>query len=182
MIKILFFILCLFTAFKVQAQTPVEIYAKGDKYDSLQAYKASKEAFPSGESLPKPVALNTQQEDFVRSQAQKLGVKVDINKVKTVEIPPSLLSGPTEHKLYVLGVEKGVVGALEDFYQAWGLSPDLHWETLLLSSTPISPNQMEEAIRKAVTASGSPKFLISQPGKMRIMTLSEDDKDVLLDY
>ena len=177
MMKVLFLILCLFPVFEAQAQTPVEIYVKGDKYDSLQAYKASKDHPSSGEFLAKPAALNSQEQDFVRSQTEKLGVKVDINRVKTLDVPSSFLSEPTSHTLYVLSVERGMVNALEDFYRTWGADPNLDWERKLLSSEPVPVDQMEEAIRKAVTISDAPKFLISQPGKVRIMTLTEDDED-----
>jgi hypothetical protein len=83
------------------------------------------------------------------------------------------------HTLYGLGVEDGVVGALKDFYQTLGPRFDHPSEHTIVLSVPvsraISPGQMEAAIKKAVTASGSPKFLISESGKVRIMTLTTQD-------
>ncbi len=77
--------------------------------------------------------------------------------------PPEKLSDIALHKLYVLSVENGVVGALQDFY-----------------STPvgrsITAEQLQEAIQQAVTKSKDPKLLISKPGKVRIMSLNAQDK------
>ena len=130
MMKVLFLILYFSLVLKVHAQTPVEIYAKGNKYGSLQAYEASKGHPAAGQSLP---------------------------------------SESARHQLYVLSVEQGVVNALKGFYQTF------------LPSIPLgrinSPDEIQEAIRKAVTASNAPKLLISQPGKVRIMTLGADDDD-----
>ncbi|MBF0504660.1 MAG: hypothetical protein HQL14_06105 [Candidatus Omnitrophica bacterium] len=182
LLKILFFILWFLPAFKIQADTPVEIYVNGDKYDSMQAYKASKDQPSSPGFLPKPVMLNSQQEDFILNQAKKLGVKVEISKVKTLQMTEDFLSEPTGNEMYVLSVEKGVVGALKDFYKTLGASPDYHLGSTLLESTYITPDQMEEAIKQAVTLSAAPKFLISQPGKVRILTLSADDTQKEVDY
>jgi hypothetical protein len=70
------------------------------------------------------------------------------------------LSDATLHKLYVLSVENGVVGALRDFYQTRG------------QSDFISPEQLQEAIQQAVTTSKDPKLLISGAGKVRVMSFS----------
>ena len=71
------------------------------------------------------------------------------------------------HKLYVLSVEKGVIGALQDF-----------------SSTPvghsITPEQLQGAIQQAVTRSKDPKLLLSRPGKVRIMSLTIGDADCII--
>ena len=115
------------------AQTPIEIYANGHKYDSLQAYKASEQ----------PVTGH-------------------LSKVKPPEITADFLSAATMHELYGLGVEDGVFGALKDFCQA-------------SVSQTIAADQIEDAIRKAVTASEAPKLLISESGKVRIMTLNTDE-------
>ena len=71
------------------------------------------------------------------------------------------------HKLYVLSVENGVVGALQDFYQTWGQAD-------LQTPQSISSGQLQEAIQQAVTTSKDPKLLISEPGKVRIMALTPD--------
>lgn len=76
--------------------------------------------------------------------------------------PPGKLSDTALHKLYVLSVENGVVGALKDFY-----------------STPVGRSitaaQLQEAIQQAVTRSKDPKLLISKPGKVRIMAIFPDN-------
>lgn len=148
--KALFLILCLFLGPDAQAQTPVEIYANGHKYDSLQAYKTSE----------KPVAGNS-------SKAQSLSITADF------------LSAATMHELYGLGVEEGVMGALNDFYQASLIGLDsVHEHTIVLGATvgqTIAADQIEEVIRKAVSASNSPKLLISESGKFRIMSLDTDE-------
>ena len=61
------------------------------------------------------------------------------------------------HELYVLSIENGMVDALQDFYGT-------------LANRSITPQQLQEAIQQAVTRSKGPKLLISEPGKVRIMT------------
>lgn len=80
---------------------------------------------------------------------------------------PKGLSDLTLHKFYVLSVEHGVVDALEDFYENWGQ---------LDNPMPrkISSEQLQEAIQEAVSASKDPKLLISEPGKVRIMSMSSE--------
>jgi len=127
MMKALFLILCLFLPGAARAGTPVEIYANGHKYDSLQAYQAS--------------------------------------KAMTLDVA----SASTMRKLYVLSVEKGVAGALQNFYQTFWAGSDFYLDQR------IYPDQMQEAIRKAVTATPAPKLLISESGKVRILTLDRDE-------
>jgi len=94
MMRILFLVLCVFSVLGPQARGAIEIYANGHKYDSLQAYLASKKsaAVPSS---PKKSSGST-----------------------------TLTTGDTAlHKLYVLSVEHGVAGALRDFYETRG-QPD----------------------------------------------------------
>ena len=131
MMKALFLILFLFLGLDAPAQTPVEIYANGHKYDSLQAYEASKS--------------------------------------KTLNVTSNPLSEATMHKLYILSVEKGMVAALQNFYRTFWVGSDF---TL---GERIAPDQMQEAIKKAVTASGSTKLLIAGSGKVRIMTINTDE-------
>jgi len=158
MMKALFLILCLFPFLKVQAQTTVEIYADGRKYDSLSVYKASKHTLNLGDLHPKAKVQGT---------------------VPLTQTAPLTLSELTMHELYGLGVEEGVLWAMKDFYQTLNPGRDFpHEHTIVLStptSHPISAAQMEGAIKKAVTASGSPKFLISEAGKMRILTMTSRD-------
>ena len=74
------------------------------------------------------------------------------------------------HKLYVLSVEDGVVGAFQDFYQPQGQSD-------IQVSQKISSAQLQSVIQQAVTTSNAPKLLIAQPGKVRIMALTTDQSD-----
>ena len=69
------------------------------------------------------------------------------------------------HKLSVLSVENGVVGALQDFYKTQGPYD-------FQIPHQISSAQLQKAIQQAVTTSTEPKLLISEPGKMRIMALT----------
>ena len=128
--RILFLVLWVIPVLGTQAQGAIEIYANGHKYDSPQAYLASKKSAP-------------------------------VNQKK--------LSDASLHKLCVLSVENGVVGALQDFYQTWG------------QSDFIFPEQLQEVIQQAVTTSKDPKLLISGEGKVRIMSLMSRS-DVSLDY
>ncbi len=153
--RILFLVLCVFPVFGPQARGAVEIYANGHQYDSLQAYLASKKSAVA-QSPSTPASLNSRQEDYIRKEAQQLGIKVDFSKVKTLKVNQKKLSDTALHKLYVLSVENGVAGALQDFY-----------------STPVGrrifPEQLQGAIQQAVIRSKDPKLLISGPGKVRIL-------------
>ena len=81
---------------------------------------------------------------------------------QTVRVNQKDLSDKAWHKIYVLSVENGVVGALQDFYRSWGQA----------IPRKISSEQLQEAIAQAVARSKYPKFIISEPGKVRIMALT----------
>ncbi len=166
--RILFLVLCIHL-FQPQAYGAIEIYAKGHKYDSIEAYQESKRV--AAEQLaPTKASLNSQQEDYVRQEAQKLGMDVDFSKVKTFQVNQKNISDLTRHKLYVMSVENGVVGALQDFYYTRGQSG-------FQMDRRSSSKQLQEAIQEAVTASKEPKLLISEPGKVRIMALTTEETD-----
>lgn len=165
--RILFFILSVFILVS-QAQGAVEIYANGHKFDSLGDYIAWKKSVAQNSSAPS--TLSKQQEDYIRQMSQQLGIKLDINKVKTFQIGHQNLFDGVQHRLYVLGIENGMASALQDFYAARG-GLQFH------ATRQILPDQLQEAIQEAVTASRSPKLLISEPGKMRIMAISTDNSD-----
>jgi hypothetical protein len=165
--RILFLVIWLVPFFAPVVHGDIEIYANGHKYGSLQEYLASKKAVAMP-SPATPVALNSQQEDEVRKEAQQLGINVDFNKVKTLQINQKGLSGESMHKLYVLSVEDGVIGALQDFYQTRGQSN-------VRVNSIISSEELQEAIQQAVATSKDPKFLISEPGRVRIMALTAQD-------
>lgn len=149
MIRTLFLVLCLILGFWPQARgTSIEIYAHGHKYDSLQAYLVSKKA-AAVSSRPQKYSGST---EFTLSKAE------------------GLTTGErTLHQLYVLGVENGMVGALRDFYETRGPSA-------FQMTQRIYPEQLPEVIAQAVAASENPKFLISRPGKVRIMALTAQDR------
>ncbi len=127
MIRTLFFILTIILAYGPQAQGSIEIYAKGQRYASLQAYLQSEKPVH-----PKPLSDNTRQ------------------------------------KLYQLSIENGMVGVLQDFY----LTMD---KPVPVMARTITTNQLQEAIEQEVTSSKGPKLLISEQGKVRIMTLATSD-------
>jgi len=129
--RILFLVLWVIFGYGPQAQGAIEIYANGHKYSSPQEYLASK----------KPAKI-------VQSHQSGITAKGDPYNIN--------LSNTTLHELYVLSIENGVVGALQDFYGT-------------LASRSITPEQLQEAIQQAVTRSKDPKLLISEPGKVRIM-------------
>ena len=164
--RILFLVLCV-PVFGPQARgAAIEIYANGHKYDSLQTYLTSKEPVKAIVPSSAPVSLNSQQEDYIRKEAQQLGIKVDFSKVKTYQVNQKKIPDTVLHKLYVLSVENGVVNALQDFYEARGQS-----------DFQISPEQLQGAIQQEVTMSKNPKLLISQPGKVRIMSLTAQGRE-----
>jgi len=156
----LFLILGLIPVLGMQAQAGIEIYAYGHKYDSLKAYLSSKNSFAQTSA-----SLNSKQEEYVRQAAKKLGIVVDFNKERTFQISPKKIPETARHKLYVLSVENGMVGALREFYPVWGSS-----DTKLAGQ--ISSQQLQGAIEKEVKISKGPKLLISEPGKVRIMDLN----------
>jgi hypothetical protein len=164
MMKILFLVLWIIPALCNQALASIEIYANGHKYDSFQEYLASKKTVIE-QSPPTLVSLNSQQADDIRKEAKQMGINVDFSKVKTFQVNQRGVSDATMHQLYVLGVEHGMVEALHDFYQSWG-------ESNFQMPKRISSEQLQEAIQQAVTTSKDPKLLISEPGKMRIMAMS----------
>ncbi|MBF0511872.1 MAG: hypothetical protein HQL13_06050 [Candidatus Omnitrophica bacterium] len=162
MMRILFLVLLGMFIFLPSSRASLEIIVNGHKYSSWAEYQASKN--PVVQSQVKPVSLETQEELYIRQKAKQSGVDVDFSKMKTLQVKEARISEATRHKLYVLSVENGVVRALEDFYQmhrGWG-----H----IAQNLPV--NQLEGAIQQAVTQSKSPKLLISEPGKLRIMSLN----------
>jgi hypothetical protein len=165
--SILFLLLCVFFGSTARSWGDIEIYANGHKYDSLQEYLASKKAV-TAPSLATPASLDSQQAEDIRKAAQQMGINVDFKKVKTFQIGPKGSSSELIHRFYVLSVENGVVGALQDFYQNWG-------QSVPRISRVISSEQLQEAIQQAVSSSKDPKFLISEPGKVRIMALTVKD-------
>ena len=78
------------------------------------------------------------------------------------------ISDTTRRKLYILSIENGMAGILQNFYQSWG-------QSALPVTHRISSDQLQGAIQQAVMASTDPKMLISQPGKMRIVDLNLGD-------
>lgn len=142
--RTLFLVLWLVFAFGSQARA-IEIYVNGHKYGSLEAYKAYQRTMTAT-----PVSLG--------------------RPLKTLPMGPQDISDATRHQLYVLSVENGMVGALQDFYQAQG-QPD--FQTPHIGSS----EELQEAIQQAVTASAAPKLLIAQPGKLRIMALTARYED-----
>ena len=163
--RILFLILWVNLVFGPQAQGAIEVFADGHKFDSLKAYQDSKKP-PQGGNPPIPATLDSQQEDYVRKEAQEMGIKVDFSKVKTFQVNQQKIPDNIQHQLYVLSVEDGMVNALKDFYQTWDQAD-------LIQIRKISSDQLQEAIQQAVTASKEPKLLISEPGKVRIMALKK---------
>ena len=166
MMRNLFLILWVIGPLSSQAHAAIEIYANGHQYNSMQKYLAMEKA-AAAKAASTPGALNSQQEDYIRKAAKKLGVDVDFSKIKTFQLGPSNISDNTRHRLYVLSIENGVIGALEDFYQG-------RQQSGLPMPHRIFLAQLQEAIRKAVTTSKEPKLLISEPGKVRIMAISPD--------
>jgi hypothetical protein len=141
----------------------VEIYANGHRYASMQEYQDMKNAA----AISTVPALSRKDENFILKEGQKLGIKVDLSKVKTIQLKPKL-SDVALHNLYILGVERGVVDALRNFYQKMSPS-DIRVTPRILS------NQLQDVIKQEVTTSKNPKLLISQHGKMRIMSLTPDN-------
>jgi len=164
--RILFSLICAALPLMAsQAHAAIQIYASGHEYDSFQSYEDSKKVIPAVPSEAIPASLDSQQQDYVSKEAKQLGIDVDPKKVKTFRIGRKGLTSDNLHKLYVLSVESGVVGALQDFYQTWGQSD-------FQMTRRISSEQLQEAIQQAMATSKDPKLLISEPGKVRIMVLT----------
>ena len=155
MIRILFLVLWVVMILTAPSNAAVEVYINGHKYDSIEAYLASK----------KTIGV---EDDYIKEVAGSYGIKVDLSKIKTFQISKRdqpKVSDQTMHKLYVMSLENGVVDALKDFYNSRG-------QFDLTIPYRISPRQLPDVIQRSVTTSNAPKLLISQPGKVRIMDLS----------
>jgi len=90
------------------------------------------------------------------------------NSLQAYQLSKKTAVTPSMHQLYVLSVENGVKGALQDFYETRraAVAPWAH---------KISSGELQGAIAQAVTASNGPKLLISQPGRVRVMDLKKLD-------
>jgi tRNA A37 N6-isopentenylltransferase MiaA len=75
---------------------------------------------------------------------------------------------PKIHKLFVLGVENGVIEALQDFYQS-RTQEDLPQ----IRTIPLS--RLQQYLKQTISMSKDPKLVIAQPGKVRILTLAPQD-------
>ena len=102
-------------------------------------------------------------------EAYRAAEKLVLLKPKPSPVPLKKISDAIQHKLYVLSVENGVVGALRDFYQNGGQSD-------LQVTRQIVPDQLQAAIAQALATSKGPKLLIATPGKVRIMALTADEE------
>ena len=91
----------------------------------------------------------------------------ELAAVPSVKVNQSPLVGADLHQFYVRSVEHGFAGALMDFYQTYG-----HVD--ILKPRSISSDQLQDAIKRAVTSSQDPRLLITGPGKVRIMSLHPD--------
>ncbi|MDE1921127.1 MAG: hypothetical protein KGJ09_06845 [Candidatus Omnitrophica bacterium] len=151
--RTLFFTLSVFFACQ-SACGAVEIYAAGRRYISFEAYQEAQnaaQASAAAVALDRRQKSDDRQENDIRRQAGKLGIKMDLSA----------------HRLYVLGAENGMNKALQDFNQKPG-------ETGPRAFRAISSEELQEAIQRAVTVSKTPKLIIAQPGKLRIMDLSTE--------
>ena len=138
MLKILFLFLWIIPFGASPVHGAIEIYAHGHKFDSIQEYNSWKES------------------------------SVHIKKDSSSKAHQVNLSDATRRKLYVLSIENGMAGILQNFYQSWG-------QSALPVTHRISSDQLQGAIQQAVMASTDPKMLISQPGKMRIVDLGVEN-------
>jgi len=165
--RIVFLILTIILCLPLNARAGVEIFIDGHKYDSFQDYENSKKSVKPQLSLS-AADIKKQQDDYIRQEAKKLGIKLDLNKIKTIQIKPKSQSELAQHRLFVLGIENSVVGALQEFYQNWGQSD-------IRMPKEVSVDQLQQIIEQAVSSSKEPKLLISEPGKVRIMSISADN-------
>ncbi len=141
----------------VEAGKPVEIFVAGERYETLEAYKAA--VFQK-----KRDALKQQQE--LAGDAKALGVDIDPKKIKTITIKPAI-SAQTATKLQLASADNGLQKLLVDFKQN-SKKPNLQ--------KFVSPQELEDKIRETVSSTKNPVLLISEQGKMRIMTLTPKDK------
>ncbi len=85
------------------------------------------------------------------------------SRTKTILVNPKIPIDQVQHKLYVLSIESGIARALKEFYQPHDFS--------MFRRLEIYPQQLQRAIQQAVTASTTPKLLIVESGKIRILDL-----------
>lgn len=79
------------------------------------------------------------------------------------------LSEETRHRLYLLGIETGVIGAMRSFDHPNGSGG-------YMINGVLVPQELESVLAQTVGSSEIPKLLIIEPGKLRIMALTADDK------
>jgi hypothetical protein len=160
MMRIMFLALTIFS-FLGSPVRALEIYVNGHRYGSVQEYQALKK------SMVPSVPLSRQDENFIVIQGEKMGIRVDLRKVKTIQVN-SKQTDVALHELYILSVETGVVNALQGFYRNMGPSD-------FRAAPKVLADQLQQVIKQAVTTSKNPKLLISRHGKMRIMSLAPDN-------
>jgi len=162
------FVFCVM-AFPVWAGNDVEIYAGGNRYDSIKSYKIIRDAEAKKEekaaTIKEEIKLSPEQASQLQVEAKIQGVEVDPQKIKTIAIKPQL-SEETADKLAAISANGDLPNVVADFEQGWD-NPQPH--------NTVSADQLGEKIRAAVGDRKEPVLLISDPKKMRIMALSPQE-------
>ncbi len=148
-------LLCVSTPLWAGKAAPIEIYAAGKRYGSMEEYRNRDVAVQEVKNTP-------QQVEDIQEAAKVLGINVDPSKVKTIEVKAGV-SPQTQDKLKLVALDDDVDGAIADFKQNWN-NPQ---------AQPLaSSEQLEDKIREAIGDQKDPVLLISDHGKMRIMALT----------
>ncbi len=141
---------------------PIEIYAGGRRYASIEEYK-------NRDLKVQEVKNTTEQSKEIEETAKTLGINVDLKKVKTIEVGPKV-SPETQEKLKSVALDGNVDEAIADFKRNF----KQNWNNPQAQSL-VSSELLEDKIREAIGDQKDPILLISDHGKMRIMALTPKD-------
>jgi len=148
----------------------IEVYSGGQKYDSLEAYKALREAQEAQAKLKPVNAAQLQPGIIIERPAQpaqvitKTGTAMGLDKMKTIvlgDAPDTL----TVRKLKQISINPSDQASLLAHPQSWR-----HPQPMLMRF--IKAEHLEEAIHQAMAQSTSAKMIISKDNAVKILSLT----------
>ena len=137
---------------------PVEVYIKGVRYESIEAYRFSK---TKAKSIQGPASMEDDQ--LLRAKTRELGLAYNARNVKTIALKPiTSISPQTAQQWQTLGYEHGVGRVIIDFKQNWD-NP--------VPKFTVSFDELEGRLRALAADRPEPVLLISNSNKLRVMAL-----------
>lgn len=144
------------------AWAQIEIYAGGQKYESLESYQVLSEAKRAIQAVP----LTGEEKQALVNEAKKLGIEANPDKLKTVIIQPvDKKEQEAVKKLRLLSVNPPDKASILTNPQTWQTPSPLMVRL-------IQDENLENAIRQAVGQSTSAKMIVAQDNTVKILSLS----------